>query len=290
MSGSVACSLAGLADAAPTDSAPTDSGVTDAGGTDQASRGGADTLNDVAGSAACGCLKVGTRFRFTAFALTALAGDSKHLAIGQLNAIWKKDIGAKDLNFYAEVTAVTATQVELRIVSGARIAGTADKTCLLPGTAAELVHGRSGCALSEATASALHMYAGTLANPKHCSPATTVKNVIPIAGAKVALKVADDCSALLGGTIEGAVAPSELAKVCMCLLLGPNDKPEDKCFPDPTYSDDECAGCSNLASLITALSAGKTPAAGCDAGPGKGICINATFEAQRIATAPPACD
>ncbi len=100
----------------------------------------ADSSGETAAAGSCGCAKVGTWYRFTELVLTSIDSNPKHLAIQQLNALWKKDIKGWELNFYAELTAVKPGSIEMRVVNGARVAGTTDEVCLVEATAEKITH------------------------------------------------------------------------------------------------------------------------------------------------------
>lgn len=266
----------------------------------------ADTASDAAGADAvdaasdatstgvpCSCLKVGMWYRFSSLVLTSIDSNPNHIAIKQLNTLWKKDIEKSELNFYLEVTAVEDDTVKLTVVNGARVAGTTSETCLMATTAEKIEHPRVGCTLSDSKNASMNVYAGTPQNTKNCAPTLPVKHAIPIKNAKLTSRFSDDCSELLDGKVlTGAMAKSALPKICTCLTLGKDDKTEEKCVPDPDYKGNDCDGCpgySNLEALLKALSGGEDLKYGCDAAGEPGACIEATFHAVKIDGPPAAC-
>lgn len=80
----------------------------------------------------CDCLQPGKVFRFDVLALDTLDGG-EHPVISQLNKLWQLDIDKHELNFYFVVQEVSATQVKIRVVNGARLSPTCGKNGCEPG-------------------------------------------------------------------------------------------------------------------------------------------------------------
>lgn len=247
---------------------------------------------DVAADA-CGCLKPGMWYRFTKLKITEIDLGPHNVTLA-LNPLWSNDIKNYELNFYVEVLNVTPTEVQMRVVNGARKVNTVDETCLILPTAATLTHPRAGCELGESAPAAMNVYAGTPAHPKNCTDKLPVHHAIPVRNAIMKSIVSDDCTQLhTGRVVDGSFSRNALEKTCTCLTAG-GKKAEDCGEPDPKFEDDEklCGGCnSNFTNLRTLLEGfGKLDYKCKSPSGGPAACLKAEFEAERIDTAPVACD
>ncbi len=239
---------------------------------------------------ACGCLVPGMAWRFDKLALDSIDGG-QHPVQGTLNTLWKKDILAHELNFYVSVLAVSATEVTLNVVNGARNVGTVDDVCLLPYTNVKIVHPRDGCALQASAPTGMNVYAGTPANPKNCAPTLPVKHAIPVRGAVLQSLVTADCSRLDAGQVSAGHLPSTaLGKTCTCVTTGKQGA-EDCGEPDASFtSDTNCDGCNGkFQNLKTLLQAFGELSYKCKEGDDPAACLTASFTGARIDALPPVC-
>ena len=169
----------------------------DAGGSDVALAGDASATGGN-----CDCLAPGQWFRFDTLQLESLNGEPHPITV-LLNPLWQTDIDLHELNFYAEVTAVTADGVDIRVVNGARV-GTKGDTCMLEYTSTHVHFPRKGCQLLLSDPAEMNVYAGTQATPKNCSvaPYPAVKHVIPIKKARLRLDMAEGCGKFAKGRLD----------------------------------------------------------------------------------------
>jgi hypothetical protein len=261
-----------------------------------------DASGDTTATAAtCGCLQKGMWFRFDTLAVTSVDLNPDANVIAALNPLWASDIEKQELNFYVEVQDVTADNVKLRVVNGARISGTkpADaKTCLLQYTAGVVDHPRKGCTWEKSAPTKMNVYAGTPENTKNCLPVGEVKHVIPVRAAVLEAVISADCQKLTNGIVStGALAESSLKSTCTCLAVG-SQLAEDVCkWPDAKFEDKNnkgaCAGCNegfqNLKSLLQDFNGGDLEYK-CKSDDGsKAVCLTAKYTAVRIAAPPPDC-
>ncbi len=258
-------------------------------------------------SANCDCLAVGQWFRFDSLQLTTLDGI-KHPVIGTLNNLWKNDIKSYYLNFYFQITILSADSVTFRVVNGARISDTPQTptdgiyaTCLLDSadsidTQATIVLPRQGCKLGESAPSGINVYAGTPIYTKNCAPTLPVQHAIPVRNAVLTGEMHSDCSSIDSGlVVQGNFSKAALGKICTCITIG--SQPADVCEQViPTYKgaatgDPLCDGCNDhyksLQSLLEAFGDLQYGCIGDDGGPA--VCLTATYSAQRIEQVPPSC-
>jgi hypothetical protein len=236
----------------------------------------------------CACLAVGQVFRFDALSLTMLDGGP-HPAVPQLNNRWAKDIAGHELDVYFIVTAVDGTDVEIRAVNGAEVAGSGNGTeCELPETAVVFHLQREACTLTQIVAAGINIYSGDTDTPKNCAPALTVPNTIPVQQVRLQFDVGAGCGALTNGIVlEASIPAADLRRICTCLA---NDA---TACPGASESPN-CGGCpgaySNLETLIQAINAGRAPKYECRTVDGDpAICLEATFSAARVDALPAAC-
>ncbi|MBL8786638.1 MAG: hypothetical protein JNJ59_17165 [Deltaproteobacteria bacterium] len=237
----------------------------------------------------CDCLTVGTWYRFDTLALVTIDGE-EHPVIPTLNNLWKSDIEVLELNVMMEITDLSATEVKVRVLNGARVDGT-QTICGLPDSAVELTFPREGCRLGTSSESSFNVYAGTLDFPKTCSLQLPVENAIPVAKARLAGSVVEECGRIAGGTVpNGALGQAELGKVCTCLLL-PGAQAEQCGALDASYEVAPCLGCNaNYQSLGGLLNAFGEPAWNCTTEDGApAACITATWSAVRLEAGPADC-
>lgn len=259
------------------------------------SKGATDGGGD-SGCGQCDCLKVGTWYRFKELVLTSIDGYKDHAITQVLNPFWQTDIDNDELNFFMEVQKVSATEVTMRVVNGARVANGED-VCLLPYTAVEVIHPRQGCCLGASKPTGMNVYAGTDANPKNCAPYLPVKHAIPVRNAILDTKVipdaVDGCTEVTGTLISGALGIAALKETCTC--LNPN-KPAEACETLSANFDDGkdpgCGGCSskyqNLWSLLTKFKPALTFS--CQTPDGEpAACLSARFSGVKIDAPPPDC-
>ncbi len=252
---------------------------------------GASAAVDTAdtGGGECGCLKPGLWFRFEKLTLDSI-DLGKHNVQLALNPLWKKDIETFELNFYAHVKAVTATEVTIEIVNGARVAGSTD-VCLLPYTKVEVVNPRKGCALDKSAPTAMNVYAGTPANPKNCAPKNEVKHSIPVRGAVLEAVVNADCTRMDQGIVSAGHLPKAALDItCTCLATG-NQTSETCGVPEAGYVDGKgCDGCnSKFQNLNTLLNNFGTLEYKCKEGGLPAACLTASFWGGIVAGPPPVC-
>lgn len=254
-----------------------------------------ETASDVA-SAGCDCLQVGMAWRFVTLQLDSI-DHADHLVQGALNPLWKKDIQAYELNFFAEIKAVSATEVTVRIVNAARLANTKSELCLLKPTETTVVFPRQGCSLGPSATSAMNVYAGTPANPKNCAPKLPypeVTHVIPVRGAVLSALVSEDCSQLHDGLVSAGHLPkSALAVTCTCLTTG--TQTAETCGTlDPAFAANGCGGCNkkyqNLLTLLKSFSGEKQDLEYlCKEGDDPAACLTASFTGEKVAGLPGLC-
>lgn len=252
--------------------------------------GKSDTTGGDVLAGACDCLKPDLWFRFDKLSLDSI-DLAPHNVQKALNPLWKKDIEGYELNFYVHIVSVTATEVAVEIVNGARVAGTADQVCLLPYTKVNVTLPRDGCALKPSAPAAMNVYAGTPANPKNCAPVNEVKHSIPVRGAVLQALLASDCSRIDEGLVSAGHLPaSALDVTCTCLTTG-NQKAEECGVPDASYvSTNSCDGCNkkfqNLNTLLNTFGALEYK---CQEGTEKAACLTASFAGGRIDGPPAVC-
>jgi len=245
----------------------------------------------------CDCLKEGIWYRFTSLELTSIDDHENHLITQVLNPLWEADIKGGELNFFMEVQKVSASEVTVRVVNGARIAG-GDELCLLPYTGVEMIHPRNGCCLGDSKKTAMNVYAGTHVNPKNCAPSLPVKHAIPVRNAVLQARLqpdaVDGCSEVSGTVVSGSLSVASLQKTCTC--LNPGKKAEACGDLEPDFKDEGkdpgCAGCSkkyqNLFSLLTKFPPKLTFK--CTDPEGKpAACLTARYTGVRVDAAPKPC-
>jgi hypothetical protein len=251
----------------------------------------ADTTPDTGPVGTCDCATVGDWYRFTVLAIDTLAGE-ENLLLPLLNGIWAKDIAAYGLNILVEVTEVTATEVRLRAVSGARVGGRdSEEVCVLPGTEFDVVHPRAGCELQGSQPTGINVYAGSTDRVKNCAPGLAPIHAIPARDLVLAATVSNDCGSLTSGkVVSGVITEQALDAVCSCL----KDDAEDCSAIDPGYADTgkHCIGCAKDFQHLKGLlqSAGQISEFACTSAGGEpALCITAHFEAVRMETSPSPC-
>lgn len=236
----------------------------------------------------CNCLKEGDWYRFDALSVVTL-DNGKHNVIPILNNLWKQDIIGKELNFFFQVQKVTATEVTVQVINGARVNGTKDQVCLLPYTAAQLTHPRAGCALKDSKPSSMNVYAGTEANKKNCAPALKVPHAIEVRNAIMRTEFSSDCSKVIKGeVVEGALAQASLEKTCTC--VNPGQGAETCGEVDPSFKGNDCDGCnSKYQNLKTLLQNFGELAWKCEVDGKPAACLVGKYTAVRIDKAPDLC-
>jgi len=104
-------------------------------------------LELVKAEGACGvCLTVGAWYRFTKLELKEISGGTEVL-VGALSGTWAKDITKNELSILMEVISVDSTQVEFRLVNGARVG--ASDICRLTDTEVSLIQPFKGVTLPD---------------------------------------------------------------------------------------------------------------------------------------------
>lgn len=238
------------------------------------------------------CLTVGRWYRFDTLALTTIDGK-EHPVIETLNGLWAADITDNQLDIMLEVTAVSATELQARVMNGARIDGT-DDICKLPSTSVELVFPRSGCRLERSNESPFNVYAGTETYPKNCTTTLPVHHAIPVSRAQLEGTFSEDCGRIIAGKVpSGGLGQLELGETCTCLTLG--GKPASDCAPlDASYVNDngKCDGCNaNYKELGQLLEAFGTVDWLCKTEDDRpAACLTADFTAVAMTGAPPDCE
>lgn len=257
----------------------------------------ADAPPDVEGSGSepCACLVPGLWFRFDTLVVTSLDGG-EHPVTETLSALWEKDIEKLELNILMRVEEVTATEVRLTAVNGARVEGSTTELCILPDTAVEVVHPRDGCKLGESDKSAMNVYAGSTAFPKNCATTLSPEHSIHVRNVVVRSEATPACDGIVNGeVVEGAIGEEELAATCTCLVY--NDDPADVCEPlDPTFvkgegEDAACHGCNaNFQRLSTLVGAFQKLEYTCTTPDDRpAVCLTATYSAVAV-DAPVECE
>lgn len=258
--------------------------------------GATDVVTGDASGGSCDCLKKGMAFRFDKLTLDSIDKGDHSVRI-VLNPLWKRDIDNFELNFFAEILDVSATEVKVRIVNGARVAGSVSDVCLLPYTSAEVIFPRDGCGLSPSAPTPMNVYAGTPATPKNCAPAIDVPHSIPVRGAVLEALVAADCSRIDNGFVSAGHLPKgALSKTCTCITT-PKENSEDCGAPDPTFVDGTkdgtnpgCDGCNarfkNLEAQLNALGQLEYK---CKEGDEPAACMTASFSGAKVEGLPAVC-
>ena len=253
-----------------------------------------DVVGDVSGS--CDCLKVGDVYRFTTLHLTSIDGDPDFLVIPVLNSLWKSDIQHYELNFFFTIQAVTPNDITFEVMNGARV-GDTQKPCLMPSTKTTIRFPRKGCQLLDSDTGAINVYAGSAQHTKNCGYLTAagagVDHAIPIRGATLSGRMADDCSAVTEGVVSaGSFSKEALFRLCTCqTTVG---QTSDVCTaPDKSYKDvssnpvGACDGCGDgwqsLGGLLSAFAGDNGLKYGCtsDKG-GPAVCLTAQFEGGKL--------
>ena len=286
----------------PIDETPNKLPVADTGSGDSAALPGDGTST----GDGCACLQPGMVFRFDNLQIKSLDGNPDHLVIGTLNPLWKGDIDKHELNFFLEIKDVSETELQLRIVNGARM-DKAGNVCALPVTSNTVTMQRNGCKLKNLVATGLNVYAGTPANPKNCTTGLEVPHAIPVRNAFFEAEVAPGCGRVQNGVLtQGTIGKESLDNTCTCLTLG--GKPAEECgVPDakfagypslqneegkpPQFCKECCKGCNpiftNLKELLVMFGELQYK---CSDDKGKpGVCLSALFEAPRIDKVPVDC-
>lgn len=257
----------------------------------------------------CDCLKPGMTFRFNKLQIQSLDGDPDQMIIGTLNPLWKGDMDNKELNFYLEIKDVSTTEIQLRIVNGARI-DKAGNVCTLPATSNTVTMQRDGCKIKNAIATALNVYAGTPANPKNCTTGLEVPHAIPLRNVYLSAEIAPACAGVVNGWVkESAISKNSLDNTCTCLTLG--GKPAEDCgTPDgnfagypsaenatgvpPTFCTACCKGCNekftNLKELLEMFAGAGGMQYKCKDEKGQpAVCLEAMFTAAKVDKVPADC-
>lgn len=289
----------------PVDETPNKLPVADVGGGDTTGLPADGTTT----ADACACLQAGMTFRFDNLQIKSLDGNPDHMVIGTLNPLWKGDIDKKELNFYLEIKDVSATEIQLRIVNGARM-DQAGNVCALPVTSNTVTMQRNGCKIKNAVATGLNVYAGTPANPKNCTTGLEVPHAIPVRNAYFEAELAPTCGAVVNGLlIEGAIPKDSLDSTCTCLTIGgkpaedcgvPNanfagyPSPENEAGKPPTFCTECCKGCNdnftNLKELLDMFAGDAGLQYKCKDDKGKpAVCLEAVFSAPRVDKVPADC-
>ncbi len=236
----------------------------------------------------CDCLKEGDWYRFDKLKIESLDG-ALHNVMFALNPLWKQDVEGFELNFYFQVIKVSATEVTISVVNGARVDGSTDKTCLLPYTSAMLIHPRTGCTLEDSAESAMNVYAGTESNKKNCAPKNAVPHAIEVRKAVMNATFANDCSKILTGkVVSGSLSQASLEQTCTC--VNPGKAAEECGVLDPAFKGNSCDGCNekyqNLKTLLENFGELQWK---CTVDGKPAVCLEASFSAVRIDKAPEIC-
>lgn len=246
-----------------------------------------DVAPDVPASA-CECLVVGNWFRFDQLQLVSVDGGD-HPVIATLNPLWADDIEKLELNILFEITEVSADEMVVRGVNGARDPG--GTFCVLEETAVEIRFPLDGCTLKASAPTQFNVYAGSKQFPKTCSQTLPVKHAIPISGAVLQANLEPGCTGFSFGFVPtGGLAESALNQLCTCITTG--DDLSDVCGElDPNFADSDCPGCNNkylpLGGLLQSFGALEWKCKD-DAG-GPAACIEANWAASALDVTPPTC-
>ncbi|MBM4291383.1 MAG: hypothetical protein FJ138_08065 [Deltaproteobacteria bacterium] len=233
---------------------------------------------------------MGDWYRFSALAVASLDGNPTHGAILVLNNLWRADIAGGLLNVIFEVTAVTDTELVVRALNAARYPDAGEGYCLLPENAIEFRFAREGCGFTNPQTSSINIYSGRTDIPKNCSPTLSAPNTIPVREVTLSGDFDATCGKIIGGRVPSASIPrSALTATCSCL----SPTVESCGGLDPSYSGNmqgQCAGCGPVyTSLSTQLSLFGPLNYGCDADGEEAVCLEATWEAERLDFTPSAC-
>jgi hypothetical protein len=253
---------------------------------------------------ACGeCLSVGAWYRFTELKLTDISGGTDGLK-GALNQTWALDILKHELTILMEVVSVDASQVEFRLVNGARVGESG--LCRLLETEVSMIQPFEGDELGASEPTTFYVFAGSQAHPKNCNAA--YHHSIPVSQVVVTSGCSGVCDPIeedfIVGEFNGAMSKSGFNGTCTCLELG--DKLSDEACGDfsADYIDDVydgvCDGCGPEYKALGALVGlfnmedGKPKELNfgdCEELAGEpAVCVTATFRASRMLEAPPACE
>ena len=240
----------------------------------------------------CGCVTVGTWYRFDVLGLDKLDGED-HPVIATLNPLWAADIGKTELNILFEVTAASADALTVRAVNAART-GSDGEMCVLESTSVTFDFPRDGCDLTPSSESAINVYAGDEEHPKNCTTVLPVPHAIPVEQVVLQATMSDDCSAIQNGTVvTGVIGEHALLSTCTCLVLGPALSEQCEAL-EPGYESEDglCVGCNanymDLESLLNSFGALEYKCTTLDDGPG--VCIDGHFSAVQMDAAPPSCE
>lgn len=245
--------------------------------------------NDAGGAGGdCGCVTVGSWYRFDALKVTALDGGP-HNAIGVLNSLWKGDIERHELNFFVRIEAVSDDGVVLKVVNGARLDGKTGEACALPYTETQVAVARAGCTLTDSTPTDLHIYAGTVSNKKSCAPAHAAPHTIAVREVVMRAALSADCSRIVAGkVVAGALPKGALEQTCICVNPGQGAEVCGK--PDPGFVGKSCDGCNDkFQNLMSLLQNFQAPSWACAVDGEPAVCIEAEFSATRLDAGPPSC-
>lgn len=242
------------------------------------------------------CPSVGDWYRFSALSVVSLDGNPSHGSIGVLNNLWRADIAGSLLNVMFEVVEVTPDQLVVRALNAARLADVSMAEegrgyCLLPETAIEFRFAREGCGFTNPEASGINIYSGRTDIPKNCSPTLSAPNTIPVRGVTLTGDFNPTCGKIIGGRVPSASIPrSALTATCSCL----SPVVESCGGLNPEYmgnTSGECAGCGPIyTSLNTQLSLFGPLSYGCSADGEDAVCLEASWEAERLDFTPSVCD
>lgn len=252
------------------------------------------------------CLAPGAWYRFTMLELKEISGGTEVL-VGALSGTWAKDITKNELSILMEVISVDSTQVEFRLVNGARVGESG--ICRLIDTEVSLIQPFKGDTLGASEPTKVFVYAGSQAHPKNCNPG--FHHSIPVTDVVATTSCSGACSDtdvieddFLEGEFNGSLTQLGFNSTCTCLELG--DKLSDEACGtfstdyEDTVFDGTCNGCGPaykaLATLVPAFNlkdgvAQELDFTSCEEAAGEpAVCVKAAFRAVRIAEAPPACE
>ena len=239
----------------------------------------------------CACLAPGQWFKFDTLALTSIDGLAESPVISILNGMWATDIGRGEISILLEVTAVTPTEVTMRVVNG-KLRDDGSDVCESEPSSATMVFPRQGCRLLPSGETSFNVYAGTESYPKNCAVDLPVQHVIPVSRAVLAGTVSESCDAITAGEVpSGVLGKAEVSEVCTCI----NAPTPQTCLPlDPTYDSNGCNGCNakykRLDDLLISLTMGEGFTWSCATAAGDpATCLTASWSAARLPTDPPAC-
>ncbi len=240
------------------------------------------------------CPSTGSWYRFSSLKVTALNQNPQSRALPILNSLWQKDIENNFLNVMFQIESVENGQIKIKALNAALLNAESGEYCLLDETATidtttQFTFSKDGCDFNPLDPSGINIYAGSTEIPKNCGPNLATKHSIPVRNVLLSGKFSDSCSRLIEGKVSNAAIPgNDLNGICTCLATGNLDMCEGI---DPNFSNGSCDGCgARYTALSTQLMLfGESPNDRCPVNGENAICIDASFEAEKLDFTPTAC-